>query len=399
MTATSSLDAKKAESQGIALYVHWPFCVSKCPYCDFNSHVVDKVDHGAWREALLTELAYEAARTSDFRLESIFFGGGTPSLMDAGTTQAIIETAKASWPSEPDLEVTLEANPGTVDAARFAAFRDAGVNRLSLGVQSLNDEQLAFLGRKHSAEEAKAAVTLAGSIFDRLSFDLIYARPEQTIENWQKELSEALDLLTTAGGGHLSCYQLTIEDQTPFKKDYERGVFTLPDENGGSDLFDLTQDMLAAAGLPAYEVSNHAKAGDACRHNVHIWQGGPYAGIGPGAHGRVEVGDKLYATQRLKAPAHWLKRVASEGHGTQSETEIGQQDRAIEMVLMGLRLDEGLDLGHLERVTGMPRFKVISEESLKMMESERLIDLSSDRLRTTRRGRLVLNGIVQELLS
>lgn len=384
---------------GIALYVHWPFCVSKCPYCDFNSHVIDTVDHAEWREALLTELAFEAARTSDVKLESIFFGGGTPSLMDARTTAAIIEAAKASWPSEPDLEVTLEANPGTVDAARFAAFRDAGVNRLSLGVQSLNDAQLKFLGRTHSAAEAKAAVTLAGSIFDRLSFDLIYARPDQTSEQWQKELSEALELLTSAGGGHLSCYQLTIEDQTPFKKDYERGVFSLPDENSGSDLFDLTQDLLAAAGLHSYEVSNHARTGDASRHNVHVWKGGAYAGVGPGAHGRVQIGDTLYATQRLKPPAQWLKRVASDGHGTLSETAIGQEDRAIEMVLMGLRLDEGLDLGHLERVTGWPRFKVISEESLKMMESEGLIELSSDRLRTTRRGRLVLNGIIQELLS
>jgi oxygen-independent coproporphyrinogen-3 oxidase len=398
MTPTGRTAAATAKP-GLALYVHWPFCLSKCPYCDFNSHVVDRVDHSQWREALLTELAFEAARTPDFRLTSIFFGGGTPSLMEAETARALIEAAKASWPSEPDLEVTLEANPGTVDAARFAAFRNAGVNRLSLGVQSLNDSQLKFLGRKHSAGEAKAAVTLAGSIFDRLSFDLIYARPGQTTGQWKTELSDALELLTAAGGGHVSCYQLTIEDQTPFKKDYERGLFTLPDENGGSDLFDLTQDVLTAAGLPAYEVSNHAKAGDACRHNVHIWRGGPYAGIGPGAHGRVEAGGTVYATQRLKAPAHWLKRVASQGHGTQSEIEIGQADRAIEMVLMGLRLDEGLDLSHLEHVTGVPRFKVISEEGLKMMESEGLIEVSSDQIRTTRRGRLVLNGIVQELLS
>ena len=382
----------------LALYMHWPFCVSKCPYCDFNSHVVETVDHGVWREVLLQELAFEAKRTPGVKLQSIFFGGGTPSLMEAATVKAVIDNAKTHWAPVDDLEITLEANPGTVDAERFTAFRDAGVNRLSLGVQSLDDSQLKFLGRQHSAAEARRAVEAAGMIFDRLSFDLIYARPDQTAAEWQQELSDAIELLMAAGGGHLSCYQLTIEDHTPFKTAYTRGTFALPDEDGGSDLFDLTQDLLAASGMPAYEISNHARPGDACRHNVHVWQGGSYAGIGPGAHGRIKIDDTVQATQRLKPPAQWLKRVAAEGHGSQSETPVTPQGRAIEMVLIGLRLASGLDLARLERLTGLVSYEVISEENLAAMVTEGLITLSSDTVQTTRRGRLVLNGIVQALL-
>lgn len=383
----------------LALYVHWPFCVSKCPYCDFNSHVVDHVDHDVWRDALLTELAFEAQRNSGAQLHSIFFGGGTPSLMDPATTEAVITAAKTRWPGTEDIEITLEANPGTVDAERFAAFKDAGINRLSLGVQSLNDEQLKFLGRRHSAAEARRAVEIAGAIFNRLSFDLIYARPDQTEDQWRGELLDALDLLTSAGGGHLSCYQLTIEEHTPFKTDYERGVFHLPDEDGGSDLFDLTQSVLQAAGLAAYEVSNHAKEGDACRHNIHVWQGGAYAGIGPGAHGRLSSAGGALATQRLKPPQQWLKRVKDTGHGSQSETHVSPRNRAIEMVMTGLRLTNGLDLSNVERVTGLRVFEIISEANMQNLESEGLLDLSSHMLRTTDRGRLVLNSIINALLT
>lgn len=382
----------------LALYVHWPFCVSKCPYCDFNSHVVDHVDHDVWRDALLQELAFEAARNPDARLQSIFFGGGTPSLMDASTTKAIIDAAKTHWTPIDDLEITLEANPGTVDLERFSAFHDAGVNRLSLGVQSLDDEQLNFLGRQHTAAGARAAVKEAGQTFDRLSFDLIYARPDQTAAQWEKELSDALELLSSANGGHLSCYQLTVEEHTPFKTDHDQGAFILPNEDGGSDLFDLTQEILRAAGLPAYEISNHAKEDDACRHNVHVWQGGPYVGIGPGAHGRIRQGETMHATQRLKPPTQWLKRVARDGYGSQSETALTPKQRGEELVMLSMRLTEGLDLSRLEDLTGLPRHDIVSQENLATLEIEGLINITSDRVQTTSRGRLVLNGIVQAVL-
>ncbi len=387
-----------AAESDLALYVHWPFCVSKCPYCDFNSHVVDHVDHGVWQDALLKELAFEAARTQGAKLQSIFFGGGTPSLMEADTVAAVIDGAKKAWPTDEEIEITLEANPGTVDAERFTAFRDAGVNRLSLGVQSLDDSQLEFLGRRHTAAEAQRAIALAGKTFPRLSFDLIYARPDQTAEEWRSELTRALDVLQSAGGAHLSVYQLTIEDNTPFKTAHTRGDFTLPDEDGGSDLYDVTQDILSVAGLPAYEISNHARPGYACRHNVHVWQGGAYAGIGPGAHGRVTVDGQVHATARLKPPAQWLKRVAEHGHGSQRDDALTARDRAIEMVFIGLRLSDGLDLGHLERLSGVKRFDVISKDRLKGLVADGVIDHSGDTVRATPRGRLVLNAVVAELI-
>ena len=382
-----------------ALYVHWPFCVSKCPYCDFNSHVVETVDHVAWRDALLKELAFEAERSDATRLQSIFFGGGTPSLMDADTVAAIISAAKSHWSPIDDLEITLEANPGTVDAERFESFRNAGVNRLSLGVQSLDDEQLKFLGREHSADEALHAIALAGQTFDRLSFDLIYARPKQSEEEWREELSRALDVLQNAGGSHLSCYQLTIEDNTPFKTAYAQGAFEIPDEDGGTSLYEVTQRVLEGAGLPAYEISNHAAPGEECRHNTHVWRGGLYVGIGPGAHGRVKVDGAVHATRRHKPPALWLKKVQADGHGSQEDAVVAPEDRAIEMALVGLRLSDGLNLEQLRRQSGLDPFKVISQESLESLESEGLITRSSDSLRTTQRGRLLLNGVIEALLA
>jgi len=382
----------------LALYVHWPFCVSKCPYCDFTSHVVDHVDHTEWREALLTELAFEASRTQGARLQSIFFGGGTPSLMHEETVAAVIEAAHTAWPTDQDVEITLEANPGTVDAERFVAFRDAGVNRLSLGVQSLDDDQLAFLGRRHTAAEAMCAIALAGETFSRLSFDLIYARPSQTAAEWQGELQRALDVLNDAGGAHVSLYQLTIEDNTPFKSAYARGDFVLPDEDEGSDLFALTHTLLSDAGLPAYEISNHARPGEACRHNVHVWNGGAYAGIGPGAHGRVSVNGDIHATARLKPPAMWLKRVAEQGHGSQRDDMVAPYDRALELVFTGLRLHDGLDLARLEQRTGMKRFDVISKARLKNLENDGALTQEGDIIRATPRGRLVLNAVVTELV-
>ncbi len=392
MTATQHTESD------IALYVHWPFCVFKCPYCDFNSHVVESVDHGAWCDAFLKELTFEAERLEATRLQSIFFGGGTPSLMDAQTVEAIIDAAQKHWAPIDDLEITLEANPGTVDVERFESFRHAGINRLSLGVQSLDDEQLSFLGRKHSVDDALRAITLAGETFDRLSFDLIYARPHQSEESWRDELSRALDVLRNAGGSHLSCYQLTIEDNTPFKTAYALGEFEIPDEDDGSSLYETTQEVLEDAGLPAYEISNHAEPGDACRHNMHVWQGGLYAGIGPGAHGRVKIGGTVHATRRHKPPAQWLKKVGANGYGTLEDSALTPGDRAIEMVLVGLRLSSGLNLAHLEHATGLNPLEVISQQSLESLESEGLITRSSDSLRTTEKGRLVLNSVIGALL-
>lgn len=382
----------------IALYVHWPFCVSKCPYCDFNSHVVDSVDHNVWREALLRELVFEAERSDATHLQSIFFGGGTPSLMDAATVEAVITTATENWAPIDDLEITLEANPGTVDAGRFEAFRGAGVNRLSLGVQSLDDEQLTFLGRNHCVDDAIQAIALAGETFDRLTLDLIYARPHQSYVAWREELERALCILHRAGGSHLSCYQLTIEDNTPFKTAYGRGDFVLPDEDNGSVLFEMTQSVLEDAGMPAYEISNHARPGDECRHNLHVWRGGAYAGIGPGAHGRLSVGGVLRTTRRHKPPALWLKKVTEEGRGTQEDIAITPRDRAIEMVMVGLRLTEGVDLGVVEHAVGVDIFTVISQRALESLDSEGLIIRGLSSIRPTQKGRLVLNGVIKALL-
>ncbi|MFL2770724.1 MAG: radical SAM family heme chaperone HemW [Rhodospirillaceae bacterium] len=387
-----------SDKDNVALYIHWPFCVSKCPYCDFNSHVVEHVDHGAWHEALLRELAFEAQRTDAKRLHSIFFGGGTPSLMHANTVRAIIDEAKALWRFGDNLEITIEANPGTADSERFFAFKEAGINRLSLGVQSLDAKQLEFLGREHSPSDAMHAIALAGDSFDHLSFDLIYARPGQTKKEWRNELLRALDVLKSAGGTHLSCYQLTIEENTPFKRDFENGLFSLPDEDMGAALFNLTQDILNDAGMPAYEISNHAQPGSAGRHNTHVWKGGMYVGIGPGAHGRTPVNGMVHSIRKHKPPAQWLKNVLRQGHSTLEDISLKPKDRGEEMVMLGLRLTEGLDLTSMEQQTGLPRYSVISRDSLKALESGGLVVCSSGRLCVTRRGRLVLNSIIEALL-
>uniref|UniRef100_UPI0013DB79AA radical SAM family heme chaperone HemW n=1 Tax=Sandarakinorhabdus rubra TaxID=2672568 RepID=UPI0013DB79AA len=319
----------------IALYVHWPFCVTKCPYCDFNSHVRDKVDQEAWAGALLTDLAFEAARLPGRRLASIFFGGGTPSLMPPATVAAVIEAATRHWAPEPDIEITLEANPSSVEAARFAGFAAAGVNRLSLGVQALDDAALTLLGRPHDVAAALAALDIAQSTFARVSFDLIYDRPGMTREAWDAELARALGFGTT----HLSLYQLTIEPGTRFAALHARGQLVMPDEDTSADLFAMTQAMTAAAGLPAYEISNHARPGLESRHNLTYWRYGDYAGIGPGAHGRR----KGVATLRRKKPEQWLAGVAEAGHGMDSETVLAPLERAREALVMGLRLAEGLD--------------------------------------------------------
>ncbi len=364
----------------LALYVHWPFCVSKCPYCDFNSHVRDGVDQALWREALLADLAHEARETPGSRLTSIFFGGGTPSLMPPATVAAVIAAAQAHWGFAEDIEITLEANPSSVETARFAALAAAGVNRVSLGLQSLDDRALRFLGRAHDVAEGLAALDAAQAAFGRVSFDLIYALPGQGAEAWGAELARALSF----GTGHLSLYQLTIEPGTRFAAMAAKGELIPADPDHGAALYELTQAMTAAAGLPAYEISNHARPGEESRHNLAYWRYRPYAGVGPGAHGRR--GGR--ATQRHKKPENWLAALARNGHGIAEEKDVAPADRAVEALLMGLRLSEG--------VTFAP-------DSLEMAAVERLSAhglLSRDgaRLRVTQPGMLVLDAILGEIV-
>lgn len=385
--------------EGFGLYIHWPFCISKCPYCDFNSHVSNDVDHDRWHDALLTELDHFAARTPGRRLTSIFFGGGTPSLMEPNTVAAIIDAARRHWTPANDLEITLEANPGTVDAERFSAIREAGVARLSMGVQALNDTDLKFLGRRHSVDDARTAWRAAAKIFDYTSFDLIYARPGQTPDAWHAELSEALRETTHEGLAHLSLYQLTMEPGTIMFAAHARGEFTLPDEDEAAALYDITQDLCENAGYPAYEISNHAKSGAACRHNLTYWRGGDYAGIGPGAHGRLTTDSATHALRQIKSPALWLKRVAADGHGTQEEEILAADARAEELVMMGLRLTEGLDKDRFARLAGRPLTEVMNPAAAQRLIADGYMSETSATLAATAKGRLALNAVLRDLLA
>lgn len=384
--------------EGFGLYVHWPFCISKCPYCDFNSHVAQSIDQPAWRSALLTELAHFAARTPDRVLTSIFFGGGTPSLMDPATTAAIIEKARAFWRCAGELEITLEANPGTVDAERFAAIHAAGVNRLSMGVQALNETDLKFLGRRHSVEEARRAWRAAAKIFPRVSFDLIYARPGQSTSMWREELGEALREVAGNGITHLSLYQLTMEPGTAMFDAHARGEFSLPDEDVAANLFEDTQELCARAGFPAYEISNHAAGGARCRHNLTYWRGGDYVGVGPGAHGRLTADGTVLATRQIKAPALWLKKVEAAGHGTQEEGAIAPGERDRELVMMGLRVHEGIDKSRFARLAGRPFESVVKPGSVEKLSAGGFLVNDTGCVRATAAGRLTLNAVLRELL-
>lgn len=372
----------------LALYVHWPFCVTKCPYCDFNSHVRDKVDQQAWRDALLADLRHEAARTQGQHLVSIFFGGGTPSLMPPATAEAVIEQALALWPSDPGLEITLEANPSSVEAARFADFAAAGINRVSLGLQALDDAALKLLGRPHDLAQGLAALAVAQRHFPRVSFDLIHSRPGQTVESWHAELSRALSF----GTEHLSAYQLTIEEGTRFHTLHAKGLLELPPEEAAADMFELTGELCAAAGLPLYEISNHARPGAESRHNLQYWTYGDYAGIGPGAHGRRGG----LATLRLRRPESWLQAVGATGHGLDSEEPIAPAVAAEEALLMGLRLAEGIDPFAFERRTGLPIDCVASPAARARLVGMGLLAPGAQ-LRATRSGRLLTNRLILEL--
>ncbi len=385
----------EADDPGFGLYIHWPFCLSKCPYCDFNSHVRDKVDTRRWRKALLLELDHFARDMHGRRVTSIFFGGGTPSLMAPETVAAVIGRAAAHWSLAPDVEITLEANPTSVEAARLHDFRGAGINRLSLGVQSLDDPALEFLGRRHSAREALAALDVAADTFARTSFDLIYALPGQDAARWRAELTRALEYV----GGHLSVYQLTIEPGTAFHARHGRGELGLPDADEGADLYEATQEILEDAGLPAYEVSNHARPGQACRHNVTTWRHGDYVGVGPGAHGRVTGSDGLVATRQHRAPEAWLSLVEQHGHGTRERTPVTGEALRDEMFLMGLRLTDGVRRSDLERRLGRDLEELIEPKRLQPLLAAKFLVIDDIGVRTTPAGRLRLDAVTAALLA
>ena len=379
----------------LALYVHWPFCLSKCPYCDFNSHVRESVDQARWRDALLRELDHFAALLPGATITSIFFGGGTPSLMPPETAAAVIDRAALCWTLAEDAEITLEANPTSTEAARLEDFRAAGINRVSLGVQALDDDALRFLGRGHDSAEARRAVALAQRIMPRSSFDLIYARPGQTVEAWRDELSEALSF----AGNHLSLYQLTIEKGTPFWREEREGTFALPDDDTGRALYDLTQETMEAAGFAAYEVSNHARGGDASRHNLAYWRYDDYVGIGPGAHGRIRLAEGgRQATRQHAGPESWLTAVKRAGHGTAETRALEPEEQAREMLMMGLRLAEGVSEAHLRQRTGCDPNRVIDRAGLARLAEAGYLERREGRLRATATGRPLLNSLLAELL-
>ncbi len=382
-------------SKPLGVYIHWPFCKSKCPYCDFNSHVRDGVEQGRWRKALLTELEHAAREAPERRVETMFFGGGTPSLMEPETAAAVIARTRELWDTAPDVEITLEANPTSVEAGRFAALAQAGVNRVSLGVQALSATDLRFLGREHSPDEALAALETARQNFARYSFDLIYARPGQTPEAWAAELGRALSL----AGEHLSLYQLTIERGTRFFTDHARGAFVLPDEELAAEMFELTQARLAAAGLPAYEISNHAAPGAACRHNLIYWRYQDYVGIGPGAHGRFSDGGGKRATRRQSGPEAWLEAVERAGHGTAESTVVTGRDLVEEALMMGLRLTEGIDRTIFVANTGADPVEALGEAALAPLISADFLEVTSTHLGATPAGRQRLNAVLKRLVA
>jgi oxygen-independent coproporphyrinogen-3 oxidase len=378
--------------QGFGVYIHWPFCLAKCPYCDFNSHVRDKVDQDAWRDALLLEIDRWAELTQGRTLTSIFFGGGTPSLMPPATVDAVLQRIRQRWRSDDDLEITLEANPTSVEAAAFADLARAGVNRVSLGVQALDDASLKLLGRQHAAREALDAVEIAARQFTRYSFDLIYARPQQTRDAWERELRQAL----RHAREHLSVYQLTIEPGTVFEGKFRRGELHLPDEETQATLYEDTQAILADAGMPAYEVSNHARPGAESRHNLTYWRYGDYVGIGPGAHGRVTIDGVKYATRAHRAPEIWLEKVA-QGNTTE-RTRVEPAERGTEALLMGLRLAEGVPLERLSREANAPLARVIDLEAVARLERGGFVRLTDERLFATSAGLERLNAVLAALV-
>ena len=379
------------DESAFGVYVHWPFCLSKCPYCDFNSHVRHAtIDEQRYVRAFAAEIAATASRAPVRTVSTIFFGGGTPSLMQPATVGAILDAIAKHWPVARDAEVTLEANPTSVEATRFQGYRAAGVNRVSLGVQALDDDALKSLGRTHTAQEALDAVAIARAAFDRYSFDLIYARPGQTPQAWAAELKRAI----SEAGEHLSLYQLTVEADTPFHTLQAAGKLVVPDEDTARALYDTTQEVCAAAGLPAYEISNHARPGAECRHNLVYWRAHEYAGIGPGAHGRLDIDGERHAIATERRPEAWLMRVESLGHGVVGDDTLLRSQMADEFLLMGLRLAEGIDPARYEHLAGRP----LDPRRITILQQEGAIELTPDgKLRVTQSGFPVLDAVVADL--
>jgi len=373
------------------VYVHWPFCAAKCPYCDFNSHVRAAIDEGGWVDGILAELDWVAQNQAERPVvETIFFGGGTPSLMAGKSVGRILQKIAALWPMANDPEITLEANPASADAARFADYRAAGVNRVSLGVQALSDADLKKLGRLHDVAEAKAALAMAMRQFSRVSLDLIYARPDQSDADWRDELRQALAF----GTDHLSLYQLTIEPETPYALLHKDGQLQIPGEDLAAGLYETTQELTEAAGIAAYEISNHARQGQESRHNLIYWRYGDYAGVGPGAHGRVNLGGVRTATAAIKLPERWRDTVARTGHGFADRTPVSDEEAAREHLLMNLRLAEGLDLAAYEKRWGAR----LDAAKIAAMTEQGFLTRDNDRLTATPNGRLLLNRVIEELL-
>lgn len=399
MTPEAAAEPVTAAALALGVYVHWPFCLHKCPYCDFNSHVREGIDAARYAEALCREFDQAIATLPPARVSSIFFGGGTPSLMPAEAVERVIGHILGHLPPAPEVEVTLEANPTSSEAARFAAYREAGVNRLSLGVQALDDAALKALGRQHSAAEALEALALARDIFPRFSFDLIYARPGQSVAAWEAELGRALEL----AGEHLSLYQLTLEEGTPLAARHARGEFVVPGEDDALALFDATRRLTVAADLPAYEVSTHARPGAACRHNLDIWRGGFYIGIGPGAHGRLPGADgHTLATRRLRHPERWLAAVEAVGHGGEADEPLSPAERATELVMAGLRLSEGIDLDAVERRAGLAPgalLRIIDAEALGPLIEQGFVVCTDEGFAVGPRGLPLLNAVLARLLA
>jgi len=379
------------QNGGFGLYIHWPFCTSKCPYCDFNSHVADSIDQKRWMSAYLREVARIGNETGGRVVNTVFFGGGTPSLMEPDLVGAVLDCVCKTWTTANDLEVTLEANPGSVEAGRFRGYADAGVNRLSMGVQALNDSDLRRLGRRHTAAEARAAFDIARKAFTRVSFDLIYARQDQTLAAWTAELREALAMAV----GHFSLYQLTVEPGTAFGARHAAGKLPgLPGDDSAADMYMITQEICDAAGVPAYEISNHAHRGQECRHNLVYWRGGDYAGIGPGAHGRLTLQGQRWATEAPRAPNEWLARVEGGGSGELPREALTGQEQASEYLLMGMRLVEGIDLARYAEISG----KALCPATLGHLAELGVTEVQDGKLRATPTGRPVLNAVLRELL-
>ncbi|MEI7668530.1 MAG: radical SAM family heme chaperone HemW [Pseudomonadota bacterium] len=378
----------------MSIYVHWAFCKSKCPYCDFNSHVRASVDEDIWQKALLAEISYYAEKLPNRKINSIFFGGGTPSLMNPKTVEAIISTIYKYWKIDDNIEITLEANPTSVEAEKFRNFRKAGVNRVSVGVQSFNEKDLKFLGREHSVNEAISALNLAHEIFPRMSFDLIYALPEQSESVWEKELLAALKY----SNGHISLYQLTIEENTAFHHIYHNGGFLLPEENAAAKMYQVTQDITVSKGLFGYEISNYAAIGQESRHNLAYWTSEDYIGIGAGAHGRFNLGDKRIATENIKSPERWLEKTGNHQNGIEAEIKLSDKESMEEAIMMGMRLAGGINYKIWQERTGLDIKSALNHTSIAKLKEYNLIDSDINHIKATQKGKILLNGVIRELL-